>query len=283
MSRLARLLALAAVLAAVVVLAGPASAATVTEDRALTAAELQAGAYTLACPSGERIVSASASFYRTAKHKNPLGADLAPTTTTSDANGNLVAATWTLPKGAKYVQATVVCEPIPTTTVVTASGVQVADEVQRVNCPPEYPYVTSTFTFTGDADGDLSTTGDQFPLQSRFLLRLVGNDPGVPNYTGFEFRLDPGMAWTAEVTCTSIEPMTTTVEQSGVFSGQSVAVWCPGGMSFVDATVYGDRDADLTTTADRYLIAYDVLDGNRIAFVGPLGHGWLASLTCRTA
>ena len=204
MSRFARLLALVAVLAAIVALARPASAATVSEDRALTAAELQAGVYALACPSGERIVSASASFYRTAKHKNPLGADLAPTTTSSDAIGNPVAATWALPKGAKYVQATLVCEPIPTTTVVTASGVQVADEWQRVDCPPDYPYVTPTFTFTGDADGDLSTTADQFPLQSRFLLYLIGNDPGVPNYTGFQFRLDPGMAWTAEVTCSTI-------------------------------------------------------------------------------
>jgi hypothetical protein len=52
-----------------------------------------------------------------------------------------------------------------------------------------------TFTFTGDADGDLSTTDDQFPVNSRFALRLVGNDPGVPNYTGFEFRLEPGMVW----------------------------------------------------------------------------------------
>lgn len=81
---------------------------------------------------------------------------------------------------------------------------QVADEWQRVDCPPDYPYVTPTFTFTGDADGDLSTTADQFPLQSRFLLYLIGNDPGVPNYTGFQFRLDPGMAWTAEVTCSTI-------------------------------------------------------------------------------
>jgi hypothetical protein len=95
-------------------------------------------------------------------------------------------------------------QPIPTTTVVTASGVQVADERQRVDCPPDYPYVTPTFTFTGDADGDLSTTADQFPLQSWFLLYLVGNDPGVPNYTGFQFRLDPGMAWTAEVTCSTV-------------------------------------------------------------------------------
>jgi hypothetical protein len=111
MSRSARLLAVVAAVA-VLAVAGPAAAATVTEDRALTAAELWAGAYTLACPSAERIVSTSASFYRKAKHKNPLGADLAPTTTITDANGNPVAATWTVPKGAKYVQATLVCEPI---------------------------------------------------------------------------------------------------------------------------------------------------------------------------
>jgi hypothetical protein len=166
----------------------------------------------LRCPDGYRVqltlegeLNTSAYFYRNSTERQPIATAVPPDATVSDPAGNVVGVSWLVPNRAKYAVAGVVCEPIPTTTVITASGVQVADEWQRVDCPPAYPYITSTFTFTGDADGDLSTTSDQFPLQSRFLLYLVGNDPGVPNYTGFQFRLDPGMAWTAEVTC-SITP-----------------------------------------------------------------------------
>jgi hypothetical protein len=178
MSRFARLLALVAVLAAVVVLAGPASAATVTEDRALTAAELQAGVYTLACPTGERIVSASASFYRTAKHKNPLGADLAPTTTTSDANGNPVAATWTLPKGAKYVRATLVCEPIPPLTqTITEAKQYISNDASNLGyvsfaCPAGWVALSVTEAI-GDTDGDFTTTADQFPVNVSGTSELI--------------------------------------------------------------------------------------------------------------
>jgi hypothetical protein len=174
MSRSARLLALVAVLAAVV-LAGPASAATVTEDRALTAAELQADVYSLACPTGERIVSASASFYRTAKHKNPLGADLAPTTTTSDANGNPVAATWTLPKGAKYVRATLVCEPIPSATQTITEAKQytgIGLGFVSFTCPAGWVALSVTEAI-GDTDGDFTTTADQFPVNVSGTSELI--------------------------------------------------------------------------------------------------------------
>jgi hypothetical protein len=186
MSRFARLLALVAVLAAVVVLAGPASAATVTEDRALTAAELQAGAYTLACPSGERIVSASTSFYRTAKHKNPLGADLPPTTTTSDANGNPVAAIWTLPKGAKYVQATLVCEPIPPASQTITEAKQYTEPLGTFGyvsfaCPAGWVALSVTEAI-GDTDGDFTTTADQFPVNVSGTSELIVVGP-LPSFS----------------------------------------------------------------------------------------------------
>ena len=178
MLRFMRLLPLVAVLAAVLVLAGPASAATVTEDRALTSAEVQAGAYTLACPSGERIVSASASFYRTAKHKNPLAADLAPTTTTSDANGNPVTAIWTLPKGAKYVEATLVCEPIPPLTqTITEAKQYISNDASSLGyvgfaCPSGW-VATSVTEAIGDTDGDFTTTSDQFSVNVRATSELI--------------------------------------------------------------------------------------------------------------
>jgi hypothetical protein len=193
MSRLARLFALVAVPAAVVTLAGPASAATVTEDRALTAAEVQSGAYTLACPSGERIVSASASFYRTAKHKNPLGADLAPITTTSDANSNPVAATWTLPKGAKYVQATLVCEPIPPTfQTVSFSGTFVAGQTVRVDCPAATPYLWSVL----QVDAIDPSTGQPVPLGYAYV-----HPTGIEVYPSY-----PGWTWQIAMTCTNQPP-----------------------------------------------------------------------------
>ena len=184
MSRSARMLALVAAVAAVVAVAGPASAATVTEDRALTAAELQASAYTIRCPSGERIVSASASFYRTAKHKNPLGADLAPTATTSDANGNPVGATWTLPKGARHVQATVLCEPIPppTQTIIeakqyTGSGLGYVSFA----CPAGWVALSVTEAI-GDTDGDFTTTNDQFAMNVSGTSELIVIGP-LPSFS----------------------------------------------------------------------------------------------------
>jgi hypothetical protein len=182
---MARLLSLVAVLAAVIALAGPASAATTTEDRALTAAELQAGTYSLACPSGERIASASASFYRTAKHKNPLGGDdLAPTTTISDANGNPITATWTLPKGAKYVQATLACEPIPPATqTITEAKQYTGSGVGYVSfaCPAGWVALSVTDAI-GDTDGDFTTTADQFPVNVSGTSELIVVGP-LPSFS----------------------------------------------------------------------------------------------------
>jgi hypothetical protein len=160
---------------------------------------------TLQCPEGHMLEvtadgpNASANFYRNEKRRNAVGEFVPPSSTTT------TTASWIAPKGARFADATAYC--VPTTTTVSFSGFQVADEIQHADCPAEYPYVTSTFRFIGDADGDLSTTDDQFLVNSRFILRLVGNDPGVPNYTGFEFRLEPGMAWYGEVVC-SVFPAT---------------------------------------------------------------------------
>jgi hypothetical protein len=94
----------------------------------------------VACPSGERFQSGTIVFYRSSKNtKQPIATvNLVPTTDNS--GGQAVA-----PKRARYYQATAACAPIRTT--ITASGVQVADEIQRVDCPANYPYVTENVYF----------------------------------------------------------------------------------------------------------------------------------------
>lgn len=190
---------LATLLLSMVVVLAPAAMASASTIQISTELAKEQTQLVWGCSAGERFVSGTADWFRRE------GAKLLTTTQAVADPNDPTSGVYVVPKGARFVSFTQECGPV--TQTVSFSGIQVGDEIQHADCPADYPYVTSTFTFTGDADGDLSTTDDQFLVNSRFALRLVGNDPGVPNYTGFEFRLEPGMAWYGEVVC-SVFPAT---------------------------------------------------------------------------
>ena len=89
---------------------------------------------TIACPSGERFVSGTASFYKSANTPKAF-ADVAFAPTADNSGGTL-----TVPKGAKYAIWIVECELIQT---VTFGGIYIIDGSPRVLCPAETPYVQS--------------------------------------------------------------------------------------------------------------------------------------------
>jgi hypothetical protein len=141
---------------------------------------------TLTCPAGTQVqvtpegVNASLSFYRTPKRKSLVAGFVPPTSTTS------TTASWLVPKGAKYAQGTLYCEPITTQTL-TGVG-QATGAPVTVNCPPETPYLVS-------------------------VTEVLALDPAIGQWLSTPYTttatgviiaaLPPSYAWRVTVTCSS--------------------------------------------------------------------------------
>jgi hypothetical protein len=80
---------------------------------------------------------------------------------------------WTVPKGARYASAFLVCEPPPV--IVDYSGrFEAAGEQATVLCPPETPYVWAAgpILFFGDS-------GDSYPLSETRIYNDAGQWIGI--------------------------------------------------------------------------------------------------------
>jgi hypothetical protein len=108
----------------------------------------------LTCPEGtlvqytqgNTLISASASFFRNKRMTAEVAVNVTP-------GGGPVSVGWTVPTGARYASAYLVCEPPPV--YVDYSGRFEAGEA-TVLCPPETPYAWSSGPITFFADSGIS-------------------------------------------------------------------------------------------------------------------------------
>jgi hypothetical protein len=150
-----------------------ASPASALETTVTYTGPVQAGTFLeLTCPEGtmvqytQGVISASASFYR-----NKRMTALVETNTTPGYGP--VSVGWNVPKGARYADAYLVCEPPPV--MIDYSGrFEAAGEQATVLCPPETPYVWSAgpISFFGDS-------GDSYPLAETRVTDDVGQWVGI--------------------------------------------------------------------------------------------------------
>jgi hypothetical protein len=136
---------------------------------------VQAGAFLeLTCPEGTIVqytqggtqISARASFYR-----NKRLTALVETNTTPGAGP--VSVVWNVPKGARYADAYLVCEP-PPVMFDYAGRFEAAGEQATVLCPPETPYVWAASPTSFQAD-----SGASFPLDQTRITDDAGQWIGV--------------------------------------------------------------------------------------------------------
>ena len=128
----------------------------------------------LTCPEGTLVqytqgntqISASASFFRNKRMTAEVAVNLTP-------GGGPVSVGWTVPKGARYASAYLVCEP-PLVTVDYSGRFEAAGEQATVLCPPETPYVWSAGPVTFFAD-----SGDSYPLSETRIYNDAGQWVGI--------------------------------------------------------------------------------------------------------
>jgi len=128
----------------------------------------------LTCPEGTLVqytqgntqISASASFFRNRQMTAEVAVNLAP-------GAGPVSVGWTVPKGARYASAYLVCEPPPV--MVDYSGrFEAAGEQVTVLCPPETPYVWAAGPVTFFAD-----SGDRYLLSETRIYNDAGQWVGI--------------------------------------------------------------------------------------------------------
>ena len=128
----------------------------------------------LTCPEGTLVqytqgntqISASASFFRNKRMTAEVAVNVMP-------GGGPVSVGWTVPKGARYASAYLVCEP-PLVTVDYSGRFEAAGEQATVLCPPETPYVWSAGPVTFFAD-----SGDSYPLSETRIYNDAGQWVGI--------------------------------------------------------------------------------------------------------
>jgi hypothetical protein len=129
----------------------------------------------LTCPEGTMVqytqggsqISARASFYRNKRLTAAVAVNLTPTVVGSVSVG------WNVPKGARYADAYLVCEP-PPVMFDYAGRFEAAGEQATVLCPPETPYVWAAgpTSFYGDS-------GASFPLDQTRITDDAGQWVGI--------------------------------------------------------------------------------------------------------
>jgi hypothetical protein len=129
----------------------------------------------LTCPEGTIVqytqgntqISASASFFRNRRMTAEVAVNLTPT------GAGPVSVGWTVPKGARYASAYLVCEP-PPVTVDYSGRFEAAGEQATVLCPTETPYVWAAgpTSFFGDS-------GASYPLDQTRITDAAGQWVGI--------------------------------------------------------------------------------------------------------
>jgi|GEM_PF-2623734 hypothetical protein len=129
----------------------------------------------LTCPEGTLVqytqggtqISARASFYRNKRLTAAVAVNLTPT------GMGPVSVGWNVPKGARYADATLVCEP-PPVDLRYSGRFEAAGEQATVLCPPETPYVWAAgpILFFGDS-------GESYPLPETRIYDNAGQWIGI--------------------------------------------------------------------------------------------------------
>jgi hypothetical protein len=175
------------VLAASLLAVGLALPASAQQTPATFSGPVTAGqTITVTCPEGHQVQleggapNAGVTYYRNVNRKVVLPAPSAPTSFTA------TTASWTVPKGAKYADATAYCVPIATQ-LVTLLGQATGNPV-TVNCPAETPYLVSV----------------QNVLQLDPTIGQLLSTPYTATATGVIVdALPPSFIWRVEMTCSS--------------------------------------------------------------------------------
>jgi hypothetical protein len=141
---------------ALLVIAAPASAqeTTVTYSGRVTAGQF----LELTCPEGTQVqifqatssTSASASFYRNERRTAVVAVNQPP----SGGSVNFVG--WNVPKGARYADATLTCEPFPVDKRFTGNFTAAGQEA-TVLCPADTPYAWTAGPIIFESDQGQST------------------------------------------------------------------------------------------------------------------------------
>jgi hypothetical protein len=186
-----RLITALVVLAASLLVVGLALPASAQQIPATFSGPVTAGqVITVTCPQGHTlevsggVPNAGATFYRNTNRKAVLSTP-GPTSVTA------TSASWLIPKGAKWADATVYCVPIVTQTLTGVGQATGAPVV--VDCPPETPYL-------------------QAVVEVAALDPAIGQWLSTP-YTATETgviiaALPPSYVWRVTVTCSSAPPVT---------------------------------------------------------------------------
>lgn len=174
------------VLAASLLAVGLALPASAQQTPATFSGPVTAGqTITVTCPEGHQVQleggapNAGVTFYRNTNRKAVLSTP-GPTSVTA------TSASWLVPKGAKYADATAYCVPIATQ-LVTLLGQATGNPV-TVNCPAETPYLVSV----------------QNVLQLDPTIGQLLSTPYTATATGVIVdALPPSFIWRVEMTCSS--------------------------------------------------------------------------------
>jgi hypothetical protein len=153
MRRTVAVVLLAAAFALAAALPASAQATTVTYSGPVTAGQF----LELTCPEGLQVqifqatstLSASVSFYRNKNRTAVVTSDQGP-------GGSVNFVGWTVPKGARYADAYLTCEPFPTN-IRHTGHFDAAGETATVVCPPETPYPWSIGPVIFESDEGQST------------------------------------------------------------------------------------------------------------------------------
>jgi hypothetical protein len=262
-----------AILAAVGVLVGLALPAAAQQGPVSFSGPVVAGqTLTLACPKGEQVQldggapNAEATFYKAANRKHVIRTD-APISSTQ------TSVSWLAPRGAKYADATLTCQPTtPTRQTYVFTGVAESGSV-TVDCPPERPNLAWVYEVVGDSDGDLSTPQGQILLAYQMTP------------TGVQFAIATGWAYRVLVECSAASPPTVTLElaqQNTTSTYKNLVFACPPEYPLVRSLdrIVSDLDGDPATTNDQEFVSNTISDG--MVTTHPVAPGlWVfVTLTC---
>ena len=184
-----RVLLLAVALLAIAV---PASAQETPEVTVTYSGRVTAGQFLeLTCPDGLQvqmflatgIVSASADFYRNERRTAVVALDV------PSGGGGVNTQGWTVPKGARYADATLVCEPFPTDLRFTGHF-DAAGQEASVHCPADTPYVWTVSPIIFWSDEGQSTVLNE--------TRIYDEDG---NRIGASFTAPEPGTWMVDLTC----------------------------------------------------------------------------------
>jgi hypothetical protein len=176
-----------------VALVGPASASDVSFSGAVT----PGSTFEIRCPEGERASESetgyqtSATFYKNGRRVVASFTDGAGATEINDAFGFVVGFAYPVPRKANFVEATLVCEPIPTMGTAGMGGSGTASDV-FVPCPAYWPYLVSVqeVVYVSPSTGEVLGSWGYTTTENGVIVDALSHD----------------FDWRVTMTCSALPP-----------------------------------------------------------------------------